>query len=224
MNLDEIKNMRVRYQPIILPDGTVIPKKSSVSIIDSRKKIEKLCIPKDLTGKTVLDIGCSEGFFLRESIARGASHATGIEFQKERAEACRFVNNLWGYDKKIDVRTEDYMETQGEWDVVLCFSVIHHRVKNRDTWSALIKRDGYKEEYETLMKGFRKVASLAREMVLFEFPYTYRRTVTSKKEVDYELLCDVLEKENIFKRIEYKGLSDKLWWCSKDRYVYVAYK
>ena len=74
-----IKNMRIRYQPIILPDGEVIKKKSSGSVIDSRKKIHKFQIPEDLKGKTVLDIGSAEGFFLRECVFRGAEHVTGIE-------------------------------------------------------------------------------------------------------------------------------------------------
>ena len=48
----------------------------------------------DLKGKTVLDIGCGSGVYLREALARGASHVIGVdaaprmlELAKERLDA-----------------------------------------------------------------------------------------------------------------------------------------
>ena len=44
-------------------------------------KIKKLHIPNELTGKSILDIGCNEGFYCFECEKKGAN-CTGIEFNK----------------------------------------------------------------------------------------------------------------------------------------------
>jgi hypothetical protein len=45
----------------------------------SRAKWEALQLPADLTGKSVLDVGCSEGFFCMESAKSGANAVLGID-------------------------------------------------------------------------------------------------------------------------------------------------
>ena len=56
------------YQQITLPDGRVIPG-------TDRSPTADLVFPADLTGKSVLDVGCNYGFFLQEAIRRGARRA-----------------------------------------------------------------------------------------------------------------------------------------------------
>lgn len=107
------------YQQIILPSGQVIPG------ID-RSPAADLVYGPDLTGKSVLDVGCYYGFFLHEAIRRGAKRAVGIESDPERFRIASTLAMLWG--GKIDVREgllED-VELNEQFDVVLLLNVLHH--------------------------------------------------------------------------------------------------
>ena len=51
-------------------------------------------LPKDLSGKTVLDIGCNAGFYSIEMKRRGASRVVGIDSDDRYLEQARFVADL----------------------------------------------------------------------------------------------------------------------------------
>ena len=57
-----------RYQKIELPYGMSTGGKD-------RSATAKAIFPDDLTGKTVLDVGCRYGYFCFEALKRGASRA-----------------------------------------------------------------------------------------------------------------------------------------------------
>ena len=48
-------------------------------------------MPSDLTGKSVLDIGCSEGFFCRQVAKRGARRVVGIDTGLGRLMCASFM-------------------------------------------------------------------------------------------------------------------------------------
>ena len=203
--IKDIKKLPIRYQPIILPNGDIIKKKCSRTILDSRKKLKFL---PNLQGKTVLVVGCAEGFFLREARQRGAISVKGIEMCKERVEVASFINKLWGYD--IDVEYGDFMSLEGQWDVVICFSVLHH-CKENDTdifnsWEVINNR---MEEHLEIIK---KVSSLTKETTLFEYPLKN----------DFEELGKLWVRHGLYKKVEFKGLSQKS--RIKNRAIYVGTK
>jgi SAM-dependent methyltransferase len=88
---------------------------------DSFAKLAKIGLPKDLTGKSLLDIGCNEGFFCREAVNRRAKHVVGIDTNPEiikaaelRSPTVKFYNcSWWG------------MPT-GKYDYILFLSAIHY--------------------------------------------------------------------------------------------------
>ena len=93
------------------------------SVSDSVRKLERLNLPTDLTGKRVLDIGCNEGFFCWEAASRGAAEAIGIDANLEAIEearrryahpAIRFLHRNW----------KDLPE--GPFDLVLWTSAMHY--------------------------------------------------------------------------------------------------
>src|SRR5215211_882798 len=54
-------------------------------------------IPRDLRGKTVLDIGCNGGFYSIEMKRRGADRVVGVDFDEDYLAQARFaaqVNEL----------------------------------------------------------------------------------------------------------------------------------
>lgn len=50
---------------------------------DSSYKLTRLKFPDDLTSKSVLDIGCNEGFFCNEAIKRNARRVVGIDANRK---------------------------------------------------------------------------------------------------------------------------------------------
>src|SRR5215212_12236602 len=55
-------------------------------------------LPEDLTGRSVLDIGCNAGFYAMEMKRRGADRVVGIDTEREYLEQARFAAELNGYD------------------------------------------------------------------------------------------------------------------------------
>lgn len=228
MDIKAIKKLKVRYQPIILPGGEVIEKKCTKSVQDSRKKVIKLFADIDFSKKTYLDIGCAEGFFLREAIKRGARFARGIDIDDVRVEVNKCVNNLWKYsDETIKVTNEDFRDLNEQYDIVSCIAILHHYqrmedgVKFLDTWKMITDRR-YSFVLKNHLELMKFIASLTREVAIIEYPYTYEFYETRRKDIDFELLGKIWEEAGIFTRVDFKGFVQKS--KIKDRVVYYAYK
>lgn len=69
---EKVKAIPYWYHRIELPGGIVTP---GWAPIDA----ERYCIPKDLTGKRVLDIGAWDGYWTWEALKRGASEVVAID-------------------------------------------------------------------------------------------------------------------------------------------------
>lgn len=55
-------------------------------------------VPEDLTGKSVLDIGCNAGFYSFEMKRRGATRVLGIDFDDRYLAQARFAAEVKGVD------------------------------------------------------------------------------------------------------------------------------
>lgn len=86
-------------------------------------------LPQDLNGKTVLDVGCNNGFYCLKMAQRGAL-VTGIDVTKKHLDKARFAVKVYGYDKTEEVllREKDLFDlyVSSRFDIVLCLAVIHH--------------------------------------------------------------------------------------------------
>lgn len=69
---ERVKAIPFWYHRIELPDGTVTP--GNFPLIP-----EKYCIPEDLTGMRVLDIGAWDGYWTWEALKRGAKEVVAID-------------------------------------------------------------------------------------------------------------------------------------------------
>src|SRR3954451_9947030 len=84
-------------------------------------------IPKDLTGKSVLDIGCNGGFYAIEMKLRGAERVLGLDFDEDYLAQARFaaeVRELHIEFRKLSVY--DVGALADRFEVVLFMGVFYH--------------------------------------------------------------------------------------------------
>jgi tRNA (mo5U34)-methyltransferase len=82
--------------------------------------------PEDMTGKTVLDIGCNAGFYSQRMHERGA-RVTGIDHDPRYLAQARFAAQQLGYDiefRQLDVYDVEQLETR--FDYVIFMGVLYH--------------------------------------------------------------------------------------------------
>ncbi len=134
------------YQRIRLSDGVYTP-----GPMDSEEKLRLMQLPEDLRGKSVLDIGCNEGFFAFEAERRGAAYVLAIDADARARKKFHVVKHL--LKSNVEFRFLDVTDlderTIGRFDVTLFFSVFHHL------------------KYPFL--ALDKVASVTGEMAVMEF-------------------------------------------------------
>jgi tRNA (mo5U34)-methyltransferase len=112
------------YQRIPLGDGYETPGEDTFTT----QKLSMLEIPADLTGKSVLDIGCSEGFFAREVERRGASHIVGIDTAPGLSDKNALLKEITGSRFEFREQTVSDLapETSGIFDLIIFLSVFQH--------------------------------------------------------------------------------------------------
>lgn len=112
------------YQRIPIGDAYRTPGEDAFT----EQKLSLLEFPADLTGRSVLDIGCSEGFFAREAERRGADRLVGIDTANQLAEKVALVNEITG--SKFDFRDNTVYDLSadkfGRFDLVIFLSVFQH--------------------------------------------------------------------------------------------------
>jgi len=85
-------------------------------------------LPQDLTGKSVLDIGCNAGFYSMEMKRRGAERVVGVDSDDRYLEQARFAAATLGYEN-IEFRNLSVYDVAalGErFDVVIFMGVLYH--------------------------------------------------------------------------------------------------
>jgi tRNA (mo5U34)-methyltransferase len=84
-------------------------------------------VPEDLTGKSVLDIGCNAGFYSMEMKRRGAERVLGVDFDDRYLAQARFAAEVKGYDIEFRKLSVYDLALLGEtFDVVLFMGVFYH--------------------------------------------------------------------------------------------------
>jgi tRNA (mo5U34)-methyltransferase len=87
-------------------------------------------LPQDLSGKSVLDIGCNAGFYSFEMRRRGAARVLGVDHDERYLAQAAFARARLGLsEKEVEFRRVDVYEvdTLGEtFDLVLFMGVLYH--------------------------------------------------------------------------------------------------
>jgi tRNA (mo5U34)-methyltransferase len=85
-------------------------------------------LPQDLSGKSVLDIGCNAGFYAIEMKRRGASRVLGIDSDERYLAQARLASETLGYDDIEFAKLDVYqVGAIGErFDLVIFMGVLYH--------------------------------------------------------------------------------------------------
>lgn len=84
-------------------------------------------LPADLSGQTVLDIGCNAGFYSIEMKRRGADRVVGIDSDEKYLAQARFAADVCGME--IEFRQLSVYEVAAlreQFDLVLFMGVLYH--------------------------------------------------------------------------------------------------
>jgi tRNA (mo5U34)-methyltransferase len=86
-------------------------------------------LPGDLTGKSVLDIGCNAGFYSVEMKKRGAARVLGIDSDERYLAQARLASEVLGFDQSVEFAKLDVYDVGaiGErFDLVIFMGVLYH--------------------------------------------------------------------------------------------------
>lgn len=122
-------------------------------------------LPADLTGQTVLDIGCNAGFYSLEMKRRGALRVLGIDADTDYLAQARFGAEVTGADIEYrEMSVYDVAALGERFDVVLFSGVLYHLrhpLLALDLIHAHVARDLL--VVQTLQRGAADVAPVAAD-------------------------------------------------------------
>lgn len=87
------------------------------------------CLPDDLTGKSVLDIGCNAGFYSMEMKRRGAARVVGIDSDERYLAQARLASEALGHKDDVEFRqlsVYDVASLGERFGVVIFMGVLYH--------------------------------------------------------------------------------------------------
>ncbi len=136
MTRDEIISEIARLEPwfhcIDLGDGLQTKTRSAIGEPTEHPRPTwekvKVCLPDDLSGQSVLDVGCNAGFYSIEMKRRGAARVLGIDSQRELIRQANFVKKVLGLDidyQRLSVYDLD-PRALGQCDLTLALGLIYH--------------------------------------------------------------------------------------------------
>ncbi len=84
-------------------------------------------VPEDLSGRSVLDVGCNGGFYSLEMKRRGAARVLGIDHDERYLAQARFAAEVEGLDVEFRLLSVYDVASLGErFDLVLFLGVLYH--------------------------------------------------------------------------------------------------
>ncbi|MBD3240293.1 MAG: TIGR04290 family methyltransferase [Chitinivibrionales bacterium] len=117
------------FHNLHLPDGTQTAPDHFLGDFPSYKWRElAACLPQDLSGWTVLDIGCNAGYYSFELAGRGAT-VTGIDSNPHYLAQARWAAQQFGLAHRVQfaqMQVHDLARHPTTYDLVLFLGVFYH--------------------------------------------------------------------------------------------------
>ena len=137
-------------------------------------------LPQDLSGKSVLDIGCNAGFYSIEMKRRGASRVVGIDSDDRYLAQARLATKVLGFEDIEFAKLDVYqVGALGEkFDFVIFMGVLYH-LRHPLLALDLVREHVAKDLmlFQSMQRGSKQVLELefdyefAEESIFFESGY-----------------------------------------------------
>jgi len=121
----------MRHEPlwwlsIDLGDGRIVRGEKSLDVIRSRCVWDVM--PEDIAGRSVIDIGCAEGYFSFWAEQRGAGRVAAVDWEPGVCRRFRLAHEYLGSRVEfLDLAVEELTPQKlGAFDIVLCIGLIYH--------------------------------------------------------------------------------------------------
>lgn len=121
--------------------------------------------PADLSGWSVLDIGCNAGFYSFEMKRRGAAEVVGIDFDEDYLAQARYAASVLGHDVRFErMSVYDVPSLGRQFDLVIFMGVFYH-LRHPLLALDLLRRCtvGRLMVFQTLQRGSRAVMPLRKD-------------------------------------------------------------
>jgi tRNA (mo5U34)-methyltransferase len=129
-------------------------------------------LPRDLRGKTVLDIGCNGGFYSIQMKRRGAERVLAIDHDERYLAQARFAAEMAGVELELrKLSVYDIAELREKFDVVLFMGVFYH-LRHPLLALDLIREHSVKEllVFQSMQRGSSAAPALAPD-----YPFSEER-------------------------------------------------
>ena len=114
----------------------------------------KSAIPEDLTGASVLDLGCNGGFYSIQMKQRGAARVLGIDVDDRYLNQGRFAAKTLGLDIEFEKRSVYDVDTiEGQFDYVFFMGVFYHLRYPLFALDKVIKKVRKTLIFQTMIRG-----------------------------------------------------------------------
>jgi tRNA (mo5U34)-methyltransferase len=111
-------------------------------------------IPEDLTGATVLDIGCNGGFYSIALKQRGADRVLGVDIDDRYLNQARFASSTLGLEIQFEKRSVYEIDSiPGQFDYVFFMGVFYHLRYPVYALDKVVKKVGGKLVFQTMIRG-----------------------------------------------------------------------
>ena len=158
----------------------------------SSHKWDALQIEKDLRGRSLLDLGCAEGFFCMQAARKGARDVVGVESRFGPLLCATLLAHRERLRVRFKVGVFPHLALGKQFDFVLCLSVLHHLTSSKDIWKVL-SDPTFESDVKTLhhhLKALRALTAQGGRCVI-EMPYEYEDE-QSRQTADFKRFCQEL--------------------------------
>jgi tRNA (mo5U34)-methyltransferase len=115
-------------------------------------------IPDDLSGATVLDIGCNGGFYSIQAKRRGAERVLGIDIDDRYLNQARFAATTLGLEIEFEKRSVYEVDTlPDKFDYVFFMGVLYHLRYPLFALDKVVKKVGGRLVFQTMIRGSEEV-------------------------------------------------------------------
>jgi len=111
-------------------------------------------IPQDVSGASVLDIGCNAGFYSIEMKRRGAARVLGIDVDDRYLAQARFAAETLGLEIELEKRSVyDVDSIAGQFDFVFFMGVLYHLRYPLFALDKVVSKVGGRLVFQSMIRG-----------------------------------------------------------------------